>query len=90
MLVKQLFNEFSIALYVKKVILPCFIVTLISLGSVYVINQIISQSLLRLILGFVFNFSIIAFLLYFFILDINTKTLVNTKVKHFWGFINRR
>lgn len=71
-------------------ILPCFIVTLISLGSVYVINQIISQSLLRLILGFVFNFSIIAFLLYFFILDINTKTLVNTKVKHFWGFINRR
>lgn len=53
-------------------------------------NQIISQSLLRLILGFVFNFSIIAFLLYFFILDINTKTLVNTKVKHFWGFINRR
>ncbi len=90
LLVKQLFNEFSIALYVKKVILPCFIVTLISLGSVYVINQIISQSLLRLILGFVFNFSIIAFLLYFFILDINTKTLVNTKVKHFWGFINRR
>ena len=70
LLVKQLFNEFSIALYVKKVILPCFIVTLISLGSVYVINQIISQSLLRLILGFVFNFSIIAFLLYFFILDI--------------------
>ena len=66
LLVKQLFNEFSIALYVKKVILPCFIVTLISLGSVYVINQIISQSLLRLILGFVFNFSIIAFLLYFF------------------------
>lgn len=55
LLVKQLFNEFSIALYVKKVILPCFIVTLISLGSVYVINQIISQSLLRLILGFVFN-----------------------------------
>ena len=90
LLVKQLFNEFSIALYVKKVILPCFIVTLISLGSVYVINQIISQSLLRLILGFVFNFSIIAFLLYFFILDINSKTLVNTKVKHFWGFINRR
>lgn len=79
-----------LTLYVKKVILPCFIVTLISLGSVYVINQIISQSLLRLILGFVFNFSIIAFLLYFFILDINTKTLVNTKVKHFWGFINRR
>ena len=39
LLVKQLFNEFSIALYVKKVILPCFIVTLISLGSVYVINQ---------------------------------------------------
>lgn len=36
------------------------------------------------------NESIIAFLLYFFILDINTKTLVNTKVKHFWGFINRR
>lgn len=90
LLVKQLFNEFSIALYVKKVILPCFIVTLISLGSVYVKYKIISQSLLRLILGFVFNFSIIAFLLYFFILDINTKTLVNTKVKHFWGFINRR
>ena len=90
LLVKQLFNEFSIALYVKKVILPCFIVTLISLGSVYVINQIISQSLLRLILGFVFNFSIIAFLLYYFILDINTNTQVNTKVKHFWGFINRR
>lgn len=90
LLVKQLFNEFSIALYVKKVILPCFIVTLISLGSVYVNPKIISQSLLRLILGFVFNFSIIAFLLYFFILDINTKTLVNTKVKHFWGFINRR
>ena len=90
LLVKQLFNEFSIALYVKKVILPCFIVTLISLGSVYVINQIISQSLLRLILGFVFNFSIIAFILYFFILDINNKKLLKKKVNHFWGFINRR
>ena len=77
LLVKQLFNEFSIALYVKKVILPCFIVTLISLGSVYVINQIISQSLLRLILGFVFNFSIIAFLLYFFILDFSRFDLTD-------------
>lgn len=86
LLVRQLFNEFSIVLYTQKVILPCVIVTLISVGSGYIINQIISQSLLRLILEFVFNFIVITVLLYFFILDMSTKALVDAKIRHFFRY----
>lgn len=80
LLVRQLFNEFSIVLYIKKVILPCIIMTLISLASSYIINLIFFQSLLRLVLVFMFNLSAIVFVLYFFIIDINTKALVNAKI----------
>lgn len=54
--------------------------TLISLASSYIINLIFFQSLLRLVLVFMFNLSAIVFVLYFFIIDINTKALVNAKI----------
>jgi hypothetical protein len=73
--------DYSYSEYMKKVIFPCFLFTLISPILPWILHSVIEPSFFRLVIVVISSILISAMVAYFIVLSLSERQIVNTLIR---------